>query len=261
MPRNVASPEQSAVAQAQTAAIPASNRFSRVRPFTRFEREALNAPVESVFLYNISTIFKWSKDYPGLGALTVFPRKQEQEYSDAISFEKHLVRTYDGGNRIQRLMVETPLEIVEDFLVCSPDYPGRPQNNLVGYGCFYTIGQPLEKFTAHERQDILDGAELKARTKYHEKVAEADAFNNSPNLQWAVVEVHKQSALYLHEVGEISELPDWVARRAKLNTTDECQFCGFANKRGVAKCRNCSEILDQELYAKLTAARDKKKTS
>lgn len=258
MPRNVATPEQSSAARAQVQNFPNQNRFKRTRPLTSFERKALQAPVEGVYLYNISPIYKWQKNFNGLGMLTLFPRKADEPYSPAIVLGNRLVRTFDGGNNIQRLMVEEPLEIAEDFMVCSKEYPGRPENNLTGYGVFYTIGQPIDDFTPAERQDILDDAELKHRNKLHENVARGDAFYNSSNLQYAIGELEKKSALYLHEVEQM-ELPDWVARRAKLNPTAECRFCGFENKRGIAKCRNCHEILDPALYAKLQA--DSKKPS
>ncbi len=261
MAKNIASPQQSAAAASavegfadvRTGRGGSMNKFSRTRPLTRFEREALTSPIEAVYIYNISPIFKWQKDYPGLGMMTMFPRRAEQEYSDPIILEKRLVRTFDGGNRIQRLMVETPLELAQDFLVCSPEYPGRPQNNLTTYGLFYTTGKRIEEVATAARQEILDKAELAHRNKLLEKVSDADAYHNSSNLQYAISEVHRQAALYLQAVGAISDLPDWVSRRAKLNATDECAFCGFDNKRGVAKCRNCGEILNHELYAKLQA--------
>lgn len=247
MPRNVATPQQSAQAEQVVQNLRNQNKFNRTRPLTKFEREALNAPIEAVYMYNISPIWKWQKDYPGLGTLTLFPRRSEQQYSDAIVLEKRMVRAFDGGNRIQRLMVETPLEIVEDFLVCSRDYPGRPQNNLLEFGCFYTVGQPIEDVPAKERQVILDDAELKHRNKCLEFVGQADALASSPNMQAMVVEVHRKCALFL------GEERDWVQRRAKLNPTEECPFCGFDNRRGVAKCKNCAEILDLKLYETLKA--------
>ena len=221
------------------------NKFSRTRPLTRFEREALRQPIEAVYVYNISPIFSWRKDYPGLGMMSLFARKADQKYSDAIVLSKRLVRTFDGGNRIQRLMVETPLELVQDFLVCSPEFPGRPENNLTGYGCFYTVGEPIESLDPAAQQKILDEAELKHVNKLHNLVAQADSFYNSSNMQFAIVEVHRKAALYL------GEERDWVARRAKLNPTAECPFCGYENRRGVAKCRNCHETLDVKLYAEL----------
>ena len=268
MPKNVGSPSQSDAASTAArhfddvkSGRPGSmNRFNRTRPLSKFEREALNAPIESVYLYNISPIFKWQKDFRGLGTITLFPRRAEQEYSEPIVLAKRLVRTYDGGNRIQRLMVETPLEIVEDFLACSNDNPTRTENNLQSYGAFFVIGCAIEELDKPERQAILDEAELRHRTRLHEKVAGGDALANSP-IRSLIGEVEKKAALYLHSVGELSDLPDWVARRAKLNTTDECPFCGFENKRGGAKCRNCSEILDFDLYEKLKKERQSKKAS
>lgn len=255
----VASPQQSEAAKQATAGYTdvktgsggTMNRFSRTRPLTRFERKALESGVEKVCIYNISPIWNYEKFYPGLGPLVLRARDEDKEYWGPTILEKNLVRTFDGGNRIQRLMVETPLEIVEDFFVCSPEFPGRPENRLHRFGAFFTVGESLDEMPGHQRQQILDEAELKSRNWMHELVGHADSFYNSSNMQYAIVEIHKKAALYLHKVGNISELPDWVAKRAKLTTTAECPFCGFENKRSVVKCRNCHEVLDKEGYAKL----------
>lgn len=239
----------------RTGAGGAANRFGRTRPLQRFERNALKAPVEAVFLYNISPIFMWQKIYPGLGALTLRAREEKEPYSAPVVLERRMVRPFDGGNNIQQLMVEEPLDIAQDFLVCSPEFPGRPENNLTRYGCFYTLGEPIEN--QDDRQKILDDAELNHRNRCHEKIAEADALQNGP-FRVCIVEVHRKCALYLQATGDIKELPDWVSRRAKLNTTDECEFCGFENRRGSPVCKNCREVLDQAKYDELKAKRKKK---
>jgi hypothetical protein len=232
------------------------NRMDRSRPLSRFERNALKAPVERVFVYNVSPIFTWQKMFKGLGAMTLQVCPEGKDYTDPVILETRLVRPFDGGNGTKRFMVEEPLDIVQDFLVCSSDYPMRPENNLTRYGCFYTEGAPIEEIA--ERDLILADARLNHLNRCLEKVQEADALM-STQFRACIVEVHRKCALFLQKVGEITELPDWVSRRAKANTLDECRFCGFDNKRGVAVCRNCREVLDQDLYDKLKAESGKKK--
>ena len=267
MPPKVATPQQAAAAQAAAAtmtdvrnpnATGSGNRFQRTRPLTKFERDALRVPVPCVYVYNISPIFKWAKDYPGLGPMTLMPRKEDERVSEPIVLHDRLVRGFDGGNGIRRLMVENPLDIVQDFLCCSPDFPGRPENNFTRYGCFYTEGIPLSEMPKEEQEKILDAAELEHRNRLHEKVGEADALQNT-QFRVCITEVHRKAALYLHRTGDIQELPDWVQRRSKLNTTEECRFCGFENRRGIVKCRNCHEVLDQEAYDALKKGSGKKK--
>jgi hypothetical protein len=261
MPRNVASPEQAASAREQVRNIPSQNKFSRTRPMTRSERELMRVPVDAVYIYNLSPIWKWQKDFPGLGSISIFatPWRTASQfssvpkvYSDAIALERRMVRTYDGGNRILKQMTENPIEIAEDVLCCSTEFPGRPENNLTLYGCFYTIGKPIEEFSPKERQEILDDAEFKHINKCHEFVAQGDALADGI---FKPVEVHKRCALFL------GEERDWVARRGKLTATDECPFCGYDNKRGVSKCRNCHEVIDPVKYAEQQAALKGKKAS
>ena len=161
MPPKVATPQQAAAAQAAAAtmtdvrnpnATGSGNRFQRTRPLTKFERDALRVPVPCVYVYNISPIFKWAKDYPGLGPMTLMPRKEDERVSEPIVLHDRLVRGFDGGNGIRRLMVENPLDIVQDFLCCSPDFPGRPENNLTRYGCFYTEAIPLSEMPPKSRK-------------------------------------------------------------------------------------------------------------
>lgn len=263
MAKNIGSIEQAAAAEQATKKMVGhdiykgfnkdSQKFANNQKFSRFEREALQMPIDAVYIYNISPIFKWQKDFAGLGTLTLFPRKSDQKVSDPVVISDRMVRAYDGGNRVQKKMIETPLEIVEDFLACSTDYPGRPENNLTSWGAFFTVGKSLEEMDPREAQVIIDEAELKHQNKCEQKVAEADALSRSPNLNGCVVEMHRKCALYL------GLKRDWVASRDKLNATEECVWCGFDNKRGVVKCRNCHEVLDPTKYKEMSEARDVKK--
>jgi len=46
----------------------------------------------------------------------------------------------------------------------------------------------------------------------------------------------------------------WMMRTINAGSSNvECRFCGEAMKPNLAKCPNCKEVVDQELYAKLTA--------
>jgi hypothetical protein len=268
MPPKVATPAQAEAAKTaaagmqdlRTGAPGSGNRFQRTRPLTKFERDALRQPVGVIYVYNVSPIFKWHKDFPGLGPMNLQPRREDQRVSDPIEIIDRLVRGFDGGNGIRRLMVENPRDIVEDFLCCSPEFPGRQENNLTRYGCFFLEDTPLDELPQDEQEKILDAAELEHRNRLHEKVGDADALQNT-QFRVCIGEIHRKAALYLHKVGDIAELPDWVQRRSKLNTTDECRFCGYDNKRGIPKCRNCHEVLDQEAYDRLKGEGGKKKKS
>jgi hypothetical protein len=264
MPPKVAGPAQSAQAQSAAAGMTdvrtgqggGRNSMTRVRPLTRFERKAMEANVDAVYVYNVSPIFQWQKIFAGLGALTIQKCPEGKPYTDAICIERRLVRPFDGGNNTQKQMVEEPLDIVQDALVCSPDYPMRPENNLTRYGCFYTVGVPIEE--TEDRDKIIAEAVLNHTNRCLEKVQEADALVNT---QWVscIVEIHRKAALHLQTIGEISELPDWVSRRSKpKNALAECPFCGFEGKPGTPICKNCKEVLDPEKYEALKKGGKKK---
>ena len=258
----IATPQQAQAALEQTGGFTdvksgKSGRQNRMntRPLTKFERESLAAPVDAVYLYNVSPIWKHTKEFKGLGTVTLARRKEDAVVSIPTIIERRMVRGHDGGGGIRRLMVETPSDIADDFLCISKEIFSRPENSLVEFGCF-RISKPLEDLEDEERLDILDAAELKHRNKCREFVLHADALWNS---QWraCVVEVHRKCALYLFQTEQL-ELPEWVSKRGKVRQTEECPVCAFENKRGVMKCQNCREVLDEAAYAKWQKSRESK---
>jgi hypothetical protein len=64
-------------------------------------------------------------------------------------------------------------------------------------------------------------------------------------------ERHYEAARMLKKT--VAECP-WIGR-ATSNTSHnvDCSFCGEPIKPNLAKCPNCKEIVNKELYAKLTA--------
>ena len=267
MPPKVATPQQAAAAQAAAAtmtdvrnpnATGSGNRFQRTRPLTKFERDALRVPVPCVYVYNISPIFKWAKDYPGLGPMTLMPRKEDERVSAADRSACRLVRRLrwrkrnppTHGRESARHRAGFPL-----LLAGFPRAPGKQSHAL--RLLLHRRNSPLE-MPKEEQEKILDAAELEHRNRLHEKVGEADALQNT-QFRVCITEVNRKAALYLHRTGDIQELPDWVQRRSKLNTTEECRFCGFENRRGIVKCRNCHEVLDQEAYDALKKNRQEER--
>lgn len=230
-------------------AINQRNKIAR-QPLSKFERKALNQETEAVYIYNISPIFRWERFFAGLGNLILLPRKDSETVSEPLILAKRLVRHYDAGDRRSNHMVEEPVEIAEDFLRCSKEFPTRDDNNLTNYGCFMTVGLPIDQMLKSDQQRIIEESDLKHRNKCREKVFEADGWSNDATTRRWITEMQRKCALFLGE----AEGRQWVTMRGAAtdkSKTKECQFCGFDCKLTAVKCQNCREIIDQAGYDEL----------
>lgn len=245
MPRNVATPEQAARAKSATTEIVNENKFLGTRPLTKMDRRVLQNAPPDVFVYNVSPIWQWNRPVVGRGEVVIQKRKADAVVSDPLEVPGALIRDYDAGNRVRRAYVEEGLDLVEDILCCSSDYPGMPQNNLTHYGVFYLVGKRLEDLPEEKQQEILFEANSKHDAKCREKVLEADQLWSNPQTKSWITDMYRQCALHVNEERE------WVAKRGKPSRLAECPFCGWEHKPGLAKCPNCHEILDKKLYEKL----------
>jgi hypothetical protein len=221
-----------------------ANKISKVYGLSKSQTMQLRQGGDTIYIYNVSPIFSWTKPVQGRGRVTVPKRDPKAKYSEAVEIPPYVVCEYDKGNRNRAKYLEIGKDIAEDIVGHSPEYPIRPENDLTLYGLFFTIGTKLEDMGEEEREELLNKANLLHENKCREKVLEADSFHDADHTSW-ITEVHRLCAMHVHEERE------WVARRGKTMETSECPYCGFEGKKGTVICRNCKEVLDKEGYDKL----------
>lgn len=277
MPRNVATPEQAAVARAELGVDKgfgapkgmrvdneiASNAVRGVRPLSKADRRVLNSGEPPVFIYNVSPVFQWGANAGGRSYGVIPKRKAGAKISVALEIPGALVRDYDAGNRMRQTYTEIGIDIAEDILSCSKEMPGLPQNDLTNYGCFYLIGERFEDLTEDAQENILREANAKHEEKCRLKVGEADQLADSEVTRRWISEPYRLCAIFLAEECGDKTMYDrrWVTTRGRSSqkVIQECKFCGFEMKRGLIKCPNCKEVLDQDAYDALKAEKAPKR--
>lgn len=271
MPRNVATPEQSARVQSEVGVGSgfgkaggnlrvdgeiASNRVAGVRPLRKSDRRLLNAGDPAIYIYNVSPVWQWTRPMIRKGEV-VIPRrgKLPAKVSLPLTIPGAVVGDYDAGNRFRQQFVEDGVSVAEDILCCSKEMPGMPQNDLTGYGCFYLVGQKFEELIESEQDAILVEARRKHEEKCREKALEADQLaDNDITRRWVTsCEMYKLCALFLaEECGDKTMLERrWVSRRGRTTIVTECKWCGAENKPNLVVCPNCKNVLDEERFEEL----------
>jgi hypothetical protein len=268
MPRNVATPQQSAQVQKEVGVGSGfgeasgirvgneigSNRVAGVRPLRKSDRRLLESGEPSIYIYNVSPIFQWNANSGGRSFGAILKRGPlPAKLSVPLVIPGAIVRDYDAGNRFRNTYTEMGIDIAEDILQCSKEMPGLPQNDLTGYGCFYLIGKSFEELPEPEREKIYSEARAKHEEKCRLRVLEGDQLADSEVTRRWITDVYRLCGIFLAEECGDKTMYDrrWISKRGKSTPVAECPFCGYEHKSGLARCPNCKEILDQELYDSL----------
>ena len=230
------------------------NKMLGVRGLTKSDRALLNSEGDRCYIYNVSPIFQHTKPMQQFGKVTIPKRVENERYSSPLVIEPHILRQYDGGDRIIKNMISEGVEVAEDIVGNSKDYPQEPYNNLENFGVFMTVGKRIEELPQDEAEKILLAAENKHLDMCRQKVYQADQLHSAGKTAY-IPEMPRLCALFLGEEEDHS----WVARSSKPKSEiEECVFCAFGNKPGVVVCRNCHEVLNQEKYDALKTNKVKK---
>ena len=223
------------------------NNMKGQRGLTKSDRALLASGGDRVYIYNVSPIFQHVKPMQSYGKVTIPKRAENARYSAPFTVEPHLVRQYDGGDRLIKNMISEGIEVAEDIVGNSKDYPQEPYNNLENYGVFMTVGSPIEELPKDKQEKILLAAENKHLDMCRQKVYQADQLHSAGKTAY-IPEMPRLCALFL---GEEEDHP-WVARSSKpKRETVECPFCSFAGKPGTPLCSNCKQVIDQEKFDSL----------
>jgi len=110
----------------------------------------------------------------------------------------------------------------------------NPEADLRRYGVFLCTGEA-------PRDDELREAAARRETFFREQVEQADAlYARAPNRPELISDLQRRAARFL------GLAPGW----SKLRPTQECPACGEPVKVGVALCRHCGAVLDEEKAAR-----------
>jgi len=223
------------------------------------------------WIYNVSPIFEWRRQYKGLGTFTISRRPsigqiilvddKEHTITDAdikgrfrvsqpLVIQHAYRQSYDKGDNRRIPYVEFGEEIAESLVGNSKLYPAdllHPTNNLENWGVFITYGKEFHDLPKEEQDEIFLKACAVHQKRCLEKVQIADRHIN--RFPQTVLEMHRQCALF------VGEKRQWVTERGlqiKIDTMP-CTFCGSDIKSSVVKCPFCQEIVNIPKYEAMKA--------
>lgn len=141
--------------------------------------------------------------------------------------------------------------LAEQILGIGPH--SAPGNSLVRYGVAMSMCWPPKQETVDAARKALFDGEIRSL------IVEADqAQAEGPKaLEQTVRERHHMAA----KLAKLSAADHpWMQRLSSAAERDSCRFCGEPMKKGLPKCPNCKEIVDQALYDQMTGKKPAKST-
>jgi hypothetical protein len=225
----------------------------RTQPLTRFQQKQISE-AKPVYIYNVSTIHKWERFQGQLGTVVIPKCDEGERVSKPYIVKGVIARWYDKGLGRKEAFLEEGLEVAEDIVGCSKEYPVENlNNNLMTFGVFITR-KPFEELSQREQDRVLEEATEKYINKLRDIILQADGlYAGDDNSKKGIGSIHREALRAFNQIEGSKEDRPWAPVRHAAKSVD-CPFCGISNKPHVAKCANCHEIINQELYDKLKKA-------
>lgn len=230
--------------------------FDHVRGLTKTDKRVLNMGLPDIFIYNVSPIWQWNRPVTGRGTVLIPKCKEGQRVSDPLVIPGAIIRDYDAGSGKRQAYTEEGKDIAEDILGCSKEILGMPQNDLTNFGCFFLEGTKLEDLPKEEQEELIRTAQNKHDVKCDEAIMFADQLWANPNTKSWITPMYRFCAAYRDPKNTAQR--EWVAKSGRSSSVTECPFCGYEVRKGLPKCPNCREILDQALYDSLRGTKPAK---
>jgi hypothetical protein len=196
-----------------------------------------------VYIFNVGP-WEHKQQIPG-HRYTIPACKEGKAYSEPIIIPGIFSTLYPQDEKTMKRIDEDGYQVALDIIGIGPGL--APNNALTRYGVAVSRQWPPTKEEVSKAWEALRVGELNTL------IAEANsAMAQGPQAaEQTIRERHMQAARLLKKTA--AECP-WMARAA-ANTSNniDCKFCGEPMKPNLAKCPNCKEIVNKELYEKLSA--------
>lgn len=198
---------------------------------------------KQVYIFNVGP---WNHmQYVGAGAFNIPACPEGKAYSEPVILPGIFGHLYPNDEKTMRRIDEDGWKVAQDILGIGPGL--SPRNSLTRYGVSACKQWPPSKSEVAQAWEALRQGEFADIIKE----ANSAAAQGEKAMEQTINERHFQVARILKKTK--AECP-WT-ERATANTSNnvDCKFCGDPIKPNLAKCPNCKEIINKELYEKLTA--------
>lgn len=214
---------------------------------TRFvppELEAIQEISEArkVYIFNVGP---WQHiQYMGsLGRKIVPACPEGQKYSEPLVIPGIVEELYPDTEKSMKRIHHDGLKFAEAIVGIGPHM--LPGNSLT------RVGVAICKQWPPKKEEIAAAWNALAEGELADLIREANsAAATGPKAMEETISPRHYMAARLLNKG-VADCP-WIGRATETRARVECKFCGEPMKTGIPRCPNCKEIVDQELYDKLS---------
>lgn len=211
-----------------------------------------------------------------LGTKYVPACREGEEYSDPLVLDGLVIEHYPlREGKMDPLMHKdsTGWNVGWQLIGVGPHL--HPMNSKVKYGLFVTRGNPkMPPLSAKDEQDP-EKRRWWLRERFKPTAAELKKANDELNKRFnALVQEARSAAaqgqkaveetirpnqhiLAAQRLGLDPQAERWMQNAMPEAARTKCGYCGVSIPESVAKCPNCHEIVDQDLYDSLKAGKKK----
>lgn len=195
-----------------------------------------------VFIFNVGP---WSHtQFMGsLGRYIIPACPEGKKHSEPLTIPGIVEELYPESERSMKREMSDGYYVAEQIVGIGAFH--LPQNSLTRYGVGICRQWPPKKEELDAAWEALKAGEL------NNLIVEANqaAATGPQAMEQTINERHYQAARLLKK--STADCP-WLVRSVQTAERIECKFCGEPMKNNIPRCPNCKEIVNQELYDKLT---------
>jgi hypothetical protein len=196
-----------------------------------------------VYIFNVGP---WEhRQWMGFGRFFVPACEEGKAHSDPLIIPGIFSHLYPNDEKSMRRIDEDGFHVAQQIVGIGAHL--SPSNALTRYGVAICRQWPPTK------KEVADAFEALRVGELNTLIAEANtAMAQGPTaVEQTIRERHYQAARLLKKT--TAECPWLVRSAANTSHNVDCKFCGEPIKPNLAKCPNCKEIVNKDLYEKLSA--------
>ena len=199
------------------------------------------ADEKPVYLFSVSPWIN-KRRLGTIGLKIILPCLEGKEYGEALVIPGLVFQPYPQSETSDKIVTEEGLKIATEILGLGAH--NSPSNSLVPRGVGICHQWPPTK------QEIAA-----ARKAFHEGelaklIREADtATAQGPKASEDTIRARHHEAAAILKLSAADH--PWMGRTQAAAEREECKFCGEPMRKGLPKCPNCKEVVNQAEYDKL----------
>jgi len=204
---------------------------------------------EPVFIFNVSP-WKYSRRMGNHGTFVIKGCLEGQEHSEPLRLPGIIFMPYPDSETTDKIIMESGKHLAGQIVGLGAH--NLPANSLARCGVAICEQWPPTKDQIAAAKKALHEGELASL------IREADsAIGQGPKAAEDTIRGRHHEAARILRLSA-AEHP-WIGRAMAATSREDCKFCGEPMRKGLARCPNCKEIVDQALYDKLKGVEPAKK--